>query len=57
FKQTPIEILSLSACQTAEGDDRSPLGLSGIALKSGARSVLGTLWPVAYRKNLVSHFL
>jgi len=43
----PIELLTLSACQTAEGDDRSPLGMAGIALKSGARSILGTLWPIA----------
>jgi CHAT domain-containing protein len=42
----PVELLALSACQTAEGDDRTPLGLSGVALKSGARSVLGSLWPV-----------
>lgn len=47
FADRPVEILSLSACQTAEGDDRSPLGLTGIALKSGARSALGTLWPVS----------
>lgn len=43
----PVELLTLSACQTAEGDDRSPLGLSGVALKSGARSALGSLWPVS----------
>jgi len=47
FSDSPVEILTLSACQTAEGDDRSPLGLSGVALKSGARSALGSLWPVA----------
>ncbi len=47
FSDAPVEILTLSACQTAEGDDRSPLGLSGIALKSGARSALGSLWPVS----------
>ncbi|MBF0468160.1 MAG: CHAT domain-containing protein [Desulfamplus sp.] len=47
FADLPVELLTLSACQTAEGDDRSPLGLSGIALKSGARSVLGSLWPVS----------
>ncbi len=47
FSSSPVEILTLSACQTAEGDDRSPLGLSGVALKSGARSALGSLWPVA----------
>lgn len=43
----PIELITLSACQTAEGDDKSPMGLSGVALKSGARSVIGSLWPVS----------
>jgi CHAT domain-containing protein len=45
--EVPVELLALSACQTAEGDDRSPLGLSGVAIQSGARSALGSLWPVA----------
>ena len=43
----PVELLVLSACQTAEGDERTPLGLSGVAVKSGARSALGSLWPVS----------
>lgn len=43
----PVELIFMSACQTAEGDDRSPLGLAGLVLKSGARSALGTLWPVS----------
>ena len=43
----PVEMITLSACQTAEGNERSPLGLTGIAVKSGARSALGTLWPVS----------
>ncbi len=43
----PVELLTLSACQTAEGDDRAPLGLSGIALKARVRSALGSLWPVS----------
>ena len=47
FSKQPVELLTLSACQTAEGDDRAPLGLSGIALKAKVRSVLGTLWPVS----------
>ena len=46
FRDTPIELLTLSACETAMGDDRAALGLSGIAVKAGARSVLGTLWVV-----------
>lgn len=47
FAKQPVELLTLSACQTAEGDDRAPLGLSGIALKAKVRSALGTLWPVS----------
>jgi len=46
YHSEPIEILSLSACETAEGDARSPLGISGAAMKARAKSVLGTLWPV-----------
>lgn len=46
FHKNPIELLSLSACQTAEGNDRAPLGMSGAAIKARAKSVLGTLWPV-----------
>lgn len=46
FRRNPIELLSLSACQTAEGDDRSPLGIAGAAIKARARSVVATLWGV-----------
>jgi CHAT domain-containing protein len=42
----PIDLLSLSACQTAEGDDRAPLGIAGAALRANAGSALGSLWPV-----------
>jgi CHAT domain-containing protein len=46
LRNNPIELLTLSACQTAQGSDRSPLGLVGAALQARARSVLGSLWPV-----------
>jgi CHAT domain-containing protein len=42
----PIELLVLSACQTAQGDRRAPLGIAGVAVRSGARSTLATLWSV-----------
>ena len=45
-EDTPIELLILSACQTASGDKRAALGLAGFAIRSGARSTLGTLWSV-----------
>jgi CHAT domain-containing protein len=44
FREEPLELLTLSACQTAAGDDRAALGLAGIAVKAGARSALATLW-------------
>ncbi len=45
-RRQPIELLTLSACQTAEGNARAPMGIAGAALKARARAVLGTLWPV-----------
>jgi CHAT domain-containing protein len=47
FRDLGIELLVLSACQTAAGDDRAALGLAGLALKAGARSALATLWFVS----------
>jgi CHAT domain-containing protein len=46
FRKTPLELLTLSACETAAGDDRAALGLAGVAIKAGARSALATLWSV-----------
>lgn len=40
----PIELLVLSACQTAAGDRRAALGLAGVAVRSGARSTIASLW-------------
>ncbi|YAG15790.1 CHAT domain-containing protein [Nostoc sp. DSM 114161] len=40
----PIELLVLSACETAEGDKRAALGLAGVAIQAGARSTLASLW-------------
>ncbi|MCU0567110.1 MAG: CHAT domain-containing protein [Oculatellaceae cyanobacterium Prado106] len=39
-----IELLVLSACSTAQGDSRAVLGMAGIAVQAGARSVVSTLW-------------
>jgi CHAT domain-containing protein len=46
-RQNPIELLVLSACRTAVGDDRAALGLAGMAVRSGARSTVASLWYVA----------
>src|SRR5260221_839566 len=46
FRDEPVELLTLSACRTAAGDDRAALGIAGVAVKAGARSALATLWYV-----------
>jgi CHAT domain-containing protein len=54
----PIELLVLSACETAEGDKRAALGLAGIAIQAGARSTLASLWSLDDESGarLVSQF-
>ncbi|GAB4375780.1 MAG: hypothetical protein Kow00121_21900 [Elainellaceae cyanobacterium] len=54
----PIELLVLSACETAEGDRRAALGLAGVAIRAGARSTLASLWSVddASTAQLISQF-
>jgi CHAT domain-containing protein len=58
FRETPLELLTLSACETAAGDDRAALGLAGVAIKAGARSAMATLWQVddAATSELVDEF-
>ena len=58
FRETPLDLLTLSACETASGDDRAALGLAGVALKAGARSALATLWSIndEASSTLVSSF-
>ncbi|MCP4106735.1 MAG: CHAT domain-containing protein [Desulfobacteraceae bacterium] len=44
FREKQVELLTLSACQTALGDERAALGLAGIAVRAGVRSAIATLW-------------
>lgn len=44
FRGRPVELMTLGACQTAAGDDRAALGMAGIAVKSGARCAVASLW-------------
>jgi len=45
-REAPIELLVLSACQTAQGDRQATLGMAGVAVESGARSTVASLWRV-----------
>lgn len=42
----PLELLTLTACETAAGDDRAALGLAGVAVQAGAKSALASLWRI-----------
>jgi CHAT domain-containing protein len=57
-KAEPLELLVLSACETAAGDERAALGLAGVAVRAGARSTLASLWLVSDESTalLMSHF-
>jgi filamentous hemagglutinin family protein len=46
YEKRTIDLLTLSACQTGKGNERSVLGLAGTALKAGVNNVLATLWSV-----------
>ena len=51
-EQKPLELLVLSACETAQGDTRAALGLAGLAIRAGASSTLATLWQVNDRSTV-----
>ena len=57
-RQDALELLVLSACETATGDERAVLGMAGVAVQSGARSTLASLWLIDDRSTalLMSHF-
>jgi CHAT domain-containing protein len=42
----PLDLLALSACQTAKGDRYGALGMAGLAVRSGARSLISALWKI-----------
>ena len=58
YTNQPLDLLVLSACQTALGDDMAALGLAGVAIKAGARSAVATLWYISDKatSQLVSEF-
>lgn len=44
FRNQKVELLTLSACQTALGNERAAMGLAGVAVKAGVKGVIATLW-------------
>jgi CHAT domain-containing protein len=47
WNNPPVELLVLSACKTALGDEEAELGFAGLAVQAGAKSVLASLWSVS----------
>jgi CHAT domain-containing protein len=43
---SPVDLLVLSACQTALGDKDAELGFAGLAINAGVRTALASLWEV-----------
>lgn len=41
-----MDLVMLTACETAAGDDRATLGLAGLAIRAGARRAVASLWQV-----------
>lgn len=49
----PLELLFLSACQSAKGDQLSSLGIAGISIQAGAKSTIASLWLVEAQSTAV----
>jgi len=46
-RQTPVDLLTLSACHSAADNERSAMGLAGLAVKAGVQSVVASLWRIS----------
>ncbi|MEO0759818.1 MAG: CHAT domain-containing protein [Cyanobacteria bacterium J06648_16] len=42
----PVELMVLSACRTALGNEEAELGFAGLAVQSGVKTALASLWKV-----------
>ncbi|MEQ9481495.1 CHAT domain-containing protein, partial [Coleofasciculus sp. F4-SAH-05] len=49
----PVELLVLSACRTAIGSKDAELGFAGLAVASGVKTALGSIWQVSDGGTLV----
>ncbi|MTJ07615.1 CHAT domain-containing protein [Anabaena sp. UHCC 0204] len=47
WNNPPVELVVLSACRTAIGDEQAELGFAGFAVQAGAKSALASLWYVS----------
>ncbi len=52
YKPPQVELLVLSACRTAFGDEQVELGFAGLAVQAGVKSALASLWYVSDEATL-----
>ncbi|MBP0018839.1 MAG: CHAT domain-containing protein [Cyanobacteria bacterium SBLK] len=46
YADPAVELLVLSACETALGDYKAEMGFAGLAVRSGVKSALASLWKI-----------
>lgn len=53
-----VDLLLLTACETARGNDHTNLGIASVAVSAGVRSTLASLWSIndAATVTLVTKF-
>ncbi len=58
FPEKPLELLTLSACETAASNKSATLGMAGVAIRSGVRNAVGSLWSISDRGsvNIITEF-
>jgi CHAT domain-containing protein len=53
WQQDPkVELMVLSACRTALGDQQAELGFAGLTIQTGVKTALGSLWYVSDEGSL-----
>lgn len=52
WNKPPVEMLVLSACRTAVGDEQAELGFAGLAVQAGVKSAVASLWSVSDEATL-----
>jgi len=46
YDQPQVELLVLSACRTAIGNEEAEMGFAGLAFRTGVKTALASLWKV-----------
>ena len=52
WNNPPVDLLVLSACRTALGNEEAELGFAGLAVQAGVNSAIGSLWYVSDQGTL-----